>query len=231
MCRLASLDATWNTFNTLLRDPCSAPIRSSNKRQTNSYKEVDLANIIIVDDDPDIRESLVLIVASRGDDVRDAGTGLQALALVKKERPDLVLVDQEMPGMSGLELARHLRADDVPFIFVSSSTNWTKVQEGIDIGALSYFVKGGSPQQLLFCVEAALARGKDQQQRHQDSVINVAVGVIIERVHKDSKEAYAYLRATADAKGLTLEATARQLLESTENLNSFFQLPVSTDPD
>ena len=182
-----------------------------------------MANIIIVDDDPDVRQQLVAITQSADHQVREAGSGLQALALIHQLRPNLVLIDQNMPGMSGLELAKHIRADEVPFIFISSDTSWELVKTAIDLGAQSYLAKGFDPEQLLLNIKVALAKGEHQQQEQyrQENAICTATGIIAGRSNRTIADAYTFLQSVAQNKNISLEAAAKQLIQHIEETNTF----------
>ena len=80
------------------------------------------ATVLVVDDDADVVETMVDILRDEGHDVRSACNGREALALVERERPDLVLLDLEMPVMDGRTFIAELRAagiDDVPIVVLS----------------------------------------------------------------------------------------------------------------
>jgi len=179
-----------------------------------------MANIIIVDDDPDVRQLFVSIIQTANHELREAGSGLQALALINQQRPDLVLIDQNMPGMSGLELARHIRADKVPFIFISNDTGWELVKTAIDLGAQSYLAKGFEPEQLLLNINIALAK-EDKQQHPQENSISTATGIIAGRSHRSVAEAYTFLQSIAQNKNISLESAAKQLIQHIEETSSF----------
>ncbi len=180
-----------------------------------------MAKIIIVDDDPDIRQLFVSITQSANHQVREAGSGLQALALIKQQRPDLVLIDQNMPGMSGLELAKHIRTDQIPFIFISSDTSWELVKTAIDLGAHSYLAKGLAPDQLLLNINIALAKDENLHQHPLENSICTATGIIAGRSNRTIQEAYTFLQSIAQNKQISLEAAAKQLIQHIEETNRF----------
>jgi CheY-like chemotaxis protein len=81
------------------------------------------ATILVVDDQPDLAEMIAAMVARDGHMVRVAASGEEALASIAEQRPDLVLTDLGMPGMSGLELAERLKAQQ-PGLPVALVTGW-----------------------------------------------------------------------------------------------------------
>jgi CheY-like chemotaxis protein len=78
-------------------------------------------SVLVIDDDPDVRAFIVATLEEQGYRVRDAGDGREGLAAIEREVPDLVVLDFIMPGLSGAEVARQIRAKrpDQPILFVS----------------------------------------------------------------------------------------------------------------
>ena len=107
--------------------------------------------ILVVDDSPDIREAYQLMLEDAGYDVTTAGSGEEALALVKSARFDLIASDVIMPGMDGLELASHVRSDippPVPPIILWSGFDVTE-EEALRRGALMFLRKPLSREDVL----------------------------------------------------------------------------------
>ena len=79
------------------------------------------ASILVIDDDPDVRHFIVASLAEHGHRVREASDGVSGLAMFERERPDLVIIDFIMPGLSGADVARHILAlaPGQPMLFVS----------------------------------------------------------------------------------------------------------------
>lgn len=115
--------------------------------------------ILIVDDDPHIRQLLIFALDKAGLDTIEAGDGEEALALATARRPNLVILDINMPRMDGLETCRRLRADgDVPILFLSSRDDEIDRVLGIELGADDYVVKPFSPREVVARVQAILRR-------------------------------------------------------------------------
>jgi DNA-binding response OmpR family regulator len=110
------------------------------------------ARIVVADDDPDIRRLIVFTLKRRGYEVHEANAGDAALELVRRERPDLVVLDVMMPGMTGLEVASALKGDDatsgIPIIILSAKGQVAEVDAGLTSGANLYLVKPFTPQEL-----------------------------------------------------------------------------------
>jgi two-component system, OmpR family, KDP operon response regulator KdpE len=117
------------------------------------------ANILIVDDEPQIRRVMRTTLSSQGYSVLEAPNGDQALEAIRSERVDLILLDVNMPGRSGLEVCREIRSSsDVPIIMLTvRNTERDKVQ-ALDAGADDYVVKPFGVEELLARIRAALRR-------------------------------------------------------------------------
>ncbi|MFL6859031.1 MAG: response regulator transcription factor [Allosphingosinicella sp.] len=116
--------------------------------------------ILIVDDDAHIREVLGFALGKAGMETREAGDGEAALAEVERSRPDLVVLDINMPRMDGLEVCRRLRAmGDLPILFLSSRDDEVDRVVGLELGADDYVVKPFSPREVVARVGAILKRG------------------------------------------------------------------------
>jgi DNA-binding response OmpR family regulator len=122
----------------------------------------DVARIVIADDDADIRELVVFKLRHGGHEVVPVGDGAAAIEACAQQRPDLVILDVMMPGMSGLEAARAIRATEglakLPIIMLTARAQDSDIEQGLDAGADDYIVKPFSPRDLAARVEAALAR-------------------------------------------------------------------------
>ena len=116
-----------------------------------------MAKILIVDDQRPFRKVLGLALKSKGYDIREAASGSDALAVMRKEAPDLILADWRMPGMNGLDLCRAIRAtSDVPIIMVTSKQDGQS--EALSAGADDYIKKPFEVEDLLTRVESALTK-------------------------------------------------------------------------
>jgi len=117
------------------------------------------AKILIVDDEPQIRRVMRTTLASQGYAVAEAKTGEEALQAVPVERPDLILLDVNMPGRSGLETCREIRVvSDVPIIMLTVRNSERDKVQALDAGADDYVVKPFGSEELLARIRAALRR-------------------------------------------------------------------------
>jgi len=106
------------------------------------------ARILIVDDDPVMVRVLARILAPMGE-ILFATDGESALRMVRERSPDAVLLDVEMPGMSGFDVCRAIKEDpsnaDLPILFVSGHTDIETEAKGLEVGAVDYIMKPPSP--------------------------------------------------------------------------------------
>lgn len=117
-----------------------------------------MADILVVDDDTNIRESLVDLLESEGYGVRTAADGMAALAAYAERRPDLMLLDVMMPKKSGYDVCREIRKTDAQLPIVMLTAKAEEVDEvlGLERGASDYVTKPFSIQALLARVAAHL---------------------------------------------------------------------------
>ena len=120
-------------------------------------------SVLVVDDDERVRSLLRLALARSGLVVLEAPDGAAALDLVRRARPDLVLLDMMMPGLGGLEVCRRLRADPatrtLPVLMLSAAASEEDRRAGLESGADAYLTKPFSPRALLAAVAAYLGPG------------------------------------------------------------------------
>lgn len=115
--------------------------------------------VLIVDDDPHIREVLTFAFSKSGVETVQAGDGEEALAMIAQSQPDLVVLDINMPRMDGLEVCRRLRAQsDLPILFLSSRDDEIDRVLGIELGADDYVVKPFSPREVVARAQAIMRR-------------------------------------------------------------------------
>jgi two-component system phosphate regulon response regulator PhoB len=118
--------------------------------------------ILIVDDEPAIRDMLRVALEMADFVVMEAGNAQDAHVLTIDEKPDLILLDWMMPGTSGLELARRLKRDEVtaaiPIIMLTAKGEEDNKIQGLEVGADDYITKPFSPRELVARLKAVLRR-------------------------------------------------------------------------
>lgn len=130
-----------------------------------------MAKLLVVDDEPAIRELVRFTLSRSGFECIEAGDAAAAKRLISSERPDLLLLDVMMPGQSGLDLARELRSKDaskdIPIIMLTARGADQDKIRGLDVGADDYMTKPFSPGELVARINALLRRSSLDQSEVQ----------------------------------------------------------------
>jgi len=137
-------------------------------------------HILVVDDDTLLRRSLSLQLEQNGYRASTAETAEDALALTRRDPPDLILLDVGLPGMDGLEALRHFQVEKegVPVIFVTARRRELDTILGLELGADDYITKPFNPDVLIAHVKAVLRRSARQGQPKENAE-QVIVGDIL----------------------------------------------------
>jgi DNA-binding response OmpR family regulator len=118
-----------------------------------------MARVLVVDDDPTVREVVVSYLRAHEHEVVEAEDGETALARQREEPNDLVVLDLMLPGIDGIEVCRQLRQDgDVPVIMLTALGEETDRVVGLEVGADDYVTKPFSPRELALRVDSVLRR-------------------------------------------------------------------------
>ncbi|MFI5960418.1 response regulator transcription factor [Cryptosporangium sp. NPDC051539] len=120
-----------------------------------------MGSILVVEDEPDMRDLMAVKLRAVGHRVRTAITGADGLASLREDRPDLVLLDVQLPDTSGLAFCRTLRSDaeirDTLVVMISASASPDDVDAGLAAGADDYVTKPFAPSALVARIQALLA--------------------------------------------------------------------------
>ncbi len=115
--------------------------------------------ILVVDDEPSIREVVSLYLEEMGFDPTVVGDGHAALELIRTDPPDLLILDVMLPGVDGYEITRQVRANSaIPIILLTARADEIDRILGLELGADDYVVKPFSPRELVSRVKAVLRR-------------------------------------------------------------------------
>ena len=121
------------------------------------------SKIVVIEDEVDILEVINYNLSKEGFDVCSALDGEEGLALIKKEVPDLVLLDLMLPGLDGIEICRKLKTDystrSIPIIMVTAKGEESDIVLGLGMGADDYMVKPFRPRELMARIRSVLRRG------------------------------------------------------------------------
>ena len=145
-----------------------------------------MPNILVVEDEPAIRELLKINLVDAGYEVREAADAEAANALLKEALPDLVLLDWMLPGQSGLAFAKQLRADprtkELPVIMVTARTDEADRVAGLEAWVDDYVTKPFSPRELKARIKSVLRRRAPEAAQETLSVGGLALDPLTHRV-------------------------------------------------
>jgi two-component system phosphate regulon response regulator PhoB len=150
-----------------------------------------MATVLVVDDEPDIREVMRFSLEEAGFHVLEAGHADEARKTLVAENADLVLLDWMLPGRSGLELAKELKQNaktrPIPIIMVSARGEEEDRVKGLDTGADDYIAKPFSPREMVARVNAVLRRTKTDDLADEIDIKGLRIDHISHRVSANGK--------------------------------------------
>jgi two-component system KDP operon response regulator KdpE len=173
--------------------------------------------ILAIDDEPDVTRSIRLTIAVQEPEwtVVEASSGEEGLLLLSREKPDLVLLDLRMPGMTGLETLRRIRAfSNVPVIVLTVTNNELDEVNSLEEGADDYITKPFGHLELVAHIKSVLRRTRGYETEHEDIYRDGEFSIDFSRriVAIGSKEVlltsteYALLKILADNPAQTIPA-------------------------
>jgi len=144
------------------------------------------ARIVVVEDELELAKILRDYLEAAGFDVRIATDGASGLALAEQSPADLVILDLNLPGMDGLDVARQLRRhSETPIIMVTARVDESDRLVGLELGADDYIVKPFSPKEVVARVRAGLRRVQGQPSRSEIvRALDVEIDVVRHRVQR-----------------------------------------------
>ncbi|EGV31364.1 two component transcriptional regulator PhoB, winged helix family [Thiorhodococcus drewsii AZ1] len=150
-----------------------------------------MATILVVDDEPDIREVMRFALESAEYRVMEAGHADDARRLLSSDNADLILLDWMLPGRSGLELAQQLKQNPktrtVPIIMISARGEEEDRVKGLDTGADDYIAKPFSPREMVARVKAVLRRTKPDEPADEIDIGGLRIDNISHRVSAEGR--------------------------------------------
>lgn len=159
-------------------------------------RECDLSihqtNVLVVDDEDAIREMIQYALEKDRMTVQTASSAHEALLRISEQRPDIILLDWMMPGVSGLELTRRLRKDpyteDIPIIMLTAKVTEDDKVAGLEAGTDDYVIKPFSPRELLARIRAVIRRTNPANDRGQLMAGELTLDTISRRVTSGEEE-------------------------------------------
>jgi DNA-binding response OmpR family regulator len=154
-----------------------------------------MATVLVVDDEPIVREVVVRYLTREGHDTVEAADGNAARGAIERAEPDLVVLDVMLPGTDGLELCRWIRArSELPVIMLTARGEEADRIVGLELGADDYVTKPFSPRELAARVRSVLRRAAPAG----DDVELLAFGDIqLERATREARKSGEEVRLTA----------------------------------
>ncbi len=118
-----------------------------------------MSKILIVDDDPYIRELVKVLLKNEGFDILEASDGIEALIEIQKEKVNIAVIDIMMPNMDGWDLCKEIRKYyNIPILMLTAKGDITQKVKGFELGTDDYMVKPFEPLELVARVKALLKR-------------------------------------------------------------------------
>jgi AmiR/NasT family two-component response regulator len=191
--------------------------------------------LLIADDDRLVLATLGRGLREAGFRVLEADDGQRAVEMCREARPALAIIDQQMPGLSGLEVAERLASEaQVPFIFLTAAADEQVVDSALQSGALAYLVKPLDLPQVIPTVRAALRRAGEIESLRAQTVqlgtalrqgreISMAIGLVMARLGVTQDEALERLRLQARSARVRMETLARTLISTQDESARLFR--------
>ena len=138
-----------------------------------------MPTVLIVEDEPKLRELLRGYLERDGLSVLSCGRGAEALAMAAAEAPDLVVLDLGLPDLAGEAVARELRAGAIKFVILTARADEEDRVRGLELGADDYVTKPFSPRELVLRVRAVMRRGQNGTSAPEEVVRAFGDGVLL----------------------------------------------------
>ena len=147
--------------------------------------------ILIVDDEPAIREMVAVALELADFDVLEAENAQRGHEIIVDERPDLVLLDWMLPSVTGIELARRLKRDEttneIPIIMLTAKSEEDNKIQGLDVGADDYITKPFSTRELISRIKAVLRRASSTAADKAIEVEGLCLDPVSHRISADDE--------------------------------------------
>ena len=189
--------------------------------------------VLIVDDESLIRMDLRDIIESCGHEVVAEGTnGVEALALCKKHKPDIILMDVKMPELDGIEAARQIGFHhEAPVVLLTSYSQQDLIDKARDSGVYGYLIKPVREEQLVPTLEMALGRFKSDAQLREKmaeleqsledrKIIQKGTGILMELYSISEAEAYNRIRTLSMNKQISIIETCNLIIKQSNKSNN-----------
>ena len=189
--------------------------------------------VLIVDDESLIRMDLRDIIESCGHEVVAEGTnGVEALALCKKHKPDIILMDVKMPELDGIEAARQIGFHhEAPVVLLTSYSQQDLINKARESGVYGYLIKPVREEQLVPTLEMALGRyhsdaelrekmAELEQSLEDRKIIQKGTGILMELYSISEVEAYNRIRTLSVNKQISIIETCNLIIKQSNKSNN-----------
>lgn len=179
----------------------------------------DLTSVLVVEDNAVVRDLVCMTLDQQGYQVLQAASGEEALAICSDSRPDIVIVDDGLPGIRGDEVARVLGSDlNIPFMVLTAYSDPKKIERYISLGASNYLVKPVSPQSLIAALNSAYTNARNISQlllkSSRDHYIGRAVACLMLLKGFTEEHAISALKSEARSERKKLWRKAQEVFEA-----------------
>ena len=142
-----------------------------------------MKNILVIEDERLIRESIVEFLESEGFSCNQASNGREGILAAKKTHPDLIICDIKMPEMNGHQVLMSLRDDptisSIPFIFLSAMVDKKDFRTGMSLGADDYLTKPFTNEDLLAAIKTRVEKNEEVQDKLSKLTKNIAQSIVL----------------------------------------------------
>lgn len=150
------------------------------------------ASVLVIEDEPAIREMIEFALRRAGMEARGAANAREALRGLADARPDIILMDWMMPGISGLDLTRRLRREpvtaDIPIIMLTARVTEDDKVAGLEAGTDDYVIKPFSPRELIARIQAVLRRTSPADHKGRIEADGLTLDTISRRILAEGHE-------------------------------------------
>lgn len=193
-----------------------------------------MTKVLVVDDDLMVLAIISMGLQQAGYQVFDANNGNEALRICRQEKPDCVLLDIRMPGMSGIVVAEEISPQNIPFIFMSVYSDMEMVKSAGETSALGYLIKPMEIPCVIDAIEDGLKRAKERTKTGavnenlnkppaNNRDIEIAIGLFMERHQISTAVASECLRVYARSHRLKLIDVAKAIVSKNSNNTSLMK--------
>lgn len=202
--------------------------------KTATINKLHCQKLVIADDDYLVLATLSAGLREAGFEIFEALSGDEAILLCQEYMPDLIILDINMPGKSGLEAAESIQKLNIPILYLSALDEKDIVETAISKGALGYLVKPIDINQIIPAIETALTRADEIRNLytkeknlttalHNGRETSIAIGILMAHTHHSAREAELVLRQYSRNKRVKMSSVAEKIIAQSDSLNNLIK--------